>query len=49
MGSQVNVRLDEELEAAIECEREQGPYKVPRAEVVRGILRQHLTEKEEAA
>lgn len=41
-GTQLTVRLEEELAQKIEEERSREPYKVPKAEVVRAALKEHL-------
>lgn len=42
--ARVTVRLDPELDGALEAEREQGPYTVPKAEVIRTALKEYLNE-----
>ena len=36
------MRLSSELEEKIEAEREQGPYKIPRSEVIRVALEEYF-------
>lgn len=42
-ATQLTVRLDEELAEKIEEECSSTPYKVPKAEVVRAALKEHLS------
>lgn len=43
-GTRVTVRVGPDLESRIEDEREQGPYKVPKSEVVRAALKEYFDE-----
>lgn len=43
MSEQLSIRIDEELAELIEKERESQPYDVPKSEIVRTALREHLS------
>lgn len=43
MSRNISVRIDEELERLIEEEQEKLPYDVPKSEIVRTALKEHLS------
>ena len=43
-GTRVTIRLDSEMDDRIEKERDQGPYKVPKTEVIRVALEEYFDE-----
>ena len=45
----ISVRIDDELEELIEKEQEKSPYEVPKSEIVRTALREHLSGNATAA
>ena len=42
--TRLTVRLDPDLDALLEDERKQGPYNVPKSEVVRAALKEYFNE-----
>jgi len=47
--SQISFRVDEDLEELIEKEQEKLPYDIPKSEIIRTALREHLTGNANAA
>ena len=44
-GTRLTVRLDPELDEQLENERTQGPYNVPKSEVVRTALKDYFADE----
>ena len=44
--TRLTVRLDPDLDEAIENESKQGPYNVPKSEVVRAALEEYFSERQ---
>ena len=42
--TRLTVRLDPDLDEQLEDERKQGPYNVPKSEVVRAALEEYLSD-----